>query len=79
MQKGKIAKIIFVISLMPYLILLLIGLWSTVFGFDFLFNRSYGIEAFILSIFIFGYCYYPILLICIVYQAIFLLIKSLIN
>ncbi len=79
MRKGKIAKIIFLISLMPYLILLLFGLWSTVFGFSWFFSTSYGIDAFISSIFVYGYLFSPILLICIVYQAIYLLSKYLGN
>ncbi len=79
-MKDKVLKIIFIISFIPYIGLLIYGIYSMIFGFTFIFSTSYGIEAFLDSIFILGLllCVYPILPICLIYQ-IFYLIRHLVK
>ena len=79
-MKDKVLKIILIISSLPFIGLLLIGIYSMFFGFTFFFSTSYGIEAFLGSIFIIGWllCIIPVLPICLIYQ-IFYLIRHLVK
>ena len=72
-----IPKIIFIISLLPYVFIILYALYSAIFGFDF-FGTTYGIEAFfgslLLWIAIYIYMIPVIPLIFFIYQIVYLII-----
>jgi len=75
-MKKRIFKIMFWISLLPYVILLVMGIWHAFFGFTF-FSATYtGWEGFVNSVFILGWAccvIYPVLPVCLLYQMIFLI------
>lgn len=52
-EKGKLIPLI--ISFLPYIVILVVAIISMFTGFSFLFNTSYGFEAFLDVIFICGY------------------------
>lgn len=72
-MKKKIPKIILILSFLPYVFILLYGVYSAIFGFGFLFSTSYGFDALIDSIFIMTIllCCYPVIPICIIYQLVY--------
>lgn len=75
-MKNKIPKILFIVSFLPYLLILLFGIISTFSGITFLFNTIYGFDAFIVSIFFIIYNFFffiPIIPICLIYQICYLL------
>ncbi|MDE7363858.1 MAG: hypothetical protein K2N27_03065 [Ruminococcus sp.] len=73
-MKKKIPKIILILSFAPYVFCLLYGICSAIFGFGFIFNTSYGFDAFMISIVLMGLllCYYPVIPICLIYQLVYL-------
>lgn len=80
MKKRKIYKIIFIISFLPYIVLLLISLYYAIFGYNIYtlilptyVKTIYGIEAFVEALFwnSLGLFFIPILPICIIYQLIY--------
>jgi hypothetical protein len=76
-KKIKISKVFFLLSFLPYALLLLQALLSAIFGFTFIFSTSYGIKAFFDSLLIVGWHFIvviPILPICFIYQIIYLIL-----
>lgn len=76
-MKKKIPKIILMISLVPYAFVLLYGIYSAIFGFDFFVSASsYGSQAFTDSIFIMVLLlwYYLIIPICLIYQIVYFIV-----
>jgi hypothetical protein len=81
LKKEKIYKILLVISFLPYVLLILISLYHSIFGYDVYtlilptyVKTIYGMEAFIstLSWNALLLCFLPILPICLLYQIIYL-------
>ncbi len=79
MKKEKINKILLIISFLPYVLLILISLYHSVFGYDVYtlilptyVKTIYGMEAFLstLSWNALLLCFIPILPICLLYQII---------
>ena len=88
MKKNKIAKIIFVLSFLPYVILILISLYHAIFGYDVYtlikpqyIRTSYGTEAFGESLVwnSLVLCVIPVLPIVLIYQIIYIVIKIIIK
>ena len=76
-MKNKIAKIFFYISLAPYVLLLLISIYSAFDGFGILGNISYGYDGFISAFIILGFVFfflYPVFPVCLIYQLIYLFV-----
>lgn len=73
-MKKRIFKIILWISLLPYVILFVMGIWHAFFGFTF-FSATYtGWEGFVNSVFILGWAccvIYPVLPVCLLYQIVY--------
>jgi len=70
-MKKQRAKIVLWISLLPYVVLIVMGIWHAFFGFTFFSATYYGWEGFINSIFILGWAccvIYPVLPVCLIYQ-----------
>ena len=74
-KRHTISKIIFVISFIPYILILVISVISMITGVDFMFNTCYGIDAFLLSMFILFLIGWPVLLIVFIYQIVYIIIK----
>lgn len=82
-NKSKISKIIFIFSFLPYIILLLISLYYTIFGYEVytfvgVYVRTiYGIEAFLDTLVwnALVLCIIPVLPTVAIYQIIFIIIK----
>ncbi|MDE6519135.1 MAG: hypothetical protein K2K91_01560 [Ruminococcus sp.] len=72
-MKKKIPKIILILSFIPYAFVLLYGVYSAFFGFEF-FATSYGFQGFSDSIIIMTIllCYFPVIPICLIYQLVYL-------
>jgi ribulose-phosphate 3-epimerase len=62
-KKILIYKILLGIGLTPFILLLLGGIFSSIFGFTFFFSTGYGFEAFFAFVSIIGWLCWPILLI----------------
>ena len=83
-NKRKIAKVIFILSFFPYIILVLISLYYAIFGHDiyaFLggyIRTDYGITAFLDTLVwnALGLCFLPILPTVAIYQIIFTIMYS---
>lgn len=75
MKKDKVLKIVLWISFLPYVWLLVYGIYSFFNGFTFIFSTSYGFTALYESIVIMGIilCMYPVLPICLIYQLFYLI------
>ena len=74
MNKKRIAKIALWISLLPYVILPLTGIWHAIFGFTFFAATYTGWEGFTNSVFILGWAccvIYPVLPVCLLYQIVY--------
>lgn len=81
-MKNKIPKIIFIISLLPYLFILLYGIFNAFAGISFFYSTSYGFEAFIISVFFMLYALtleIPIIPICLIFQICYIFRKKLTN
>ena len=82
-NKRRIAKIIFILSFLPYIILLLISLYHAIFGnnvYAFLggyIRTDYGITAFLDTLVwnALGLCFIPVLPTVAIYQIIFIIIN----
>ena len=68
--KQKILKTIFYLTFIPYILLLLLAVYSAIFGIDFFFSTVRGATALIFVGFI-ALCYSPVLLCCLIYQIVF--------
>lgn len=79
-MKNKVLKIILIASFLPYVWILICGIYSIFSGFTFLFTTSYGFTAFVDCICVMALvlCVYPVLPICLIYQ-LFYLIRYLIK
>lgn len=82
-KRSNITKILFILSFLPYIILILISLYHAIFGNDiyaFLggyIRTDYGMKAF-LDTFVWNVlslCFIPVLPIVAIYQIIFIIIK----
>lgn len=75
MDKRKAAKIILMISFVPYGLVLLSGIFGAVFGAGFFFDTVYGWDGFLIGAL--GGCismiYIPILPACLIYQIVYLI------
>ena len=71
-----IALIVFILSFLPYLIVLGFGIDSAVNGFTFFTNTSYGLDAFASTVFFIVYLFYPIPLFSLAYQICWLVRKK---
>jgi hypothetical protein len=78
LTKSKIAKIVLYISFIPYILLFVISLLSAFIGFDFMFSTTYGIEGFFACLVILGYLLwvFGIIPVCLIYQIIYFIVKS---
>jgi len=74
-KKHTISKIIFVISFVPYILIIIISIISMFTGAGLFFSTYYGIDAFLLSMFALFWIGWPILLIVFIYQVIYAIIK----
>ena len=72
-----IALIAFILSFVPYLILLGFGIYAAVDGFTFFSETSYGMDAFLATVFFITYLFYPVPLFCFVYQICWLIRRKL--
>ena len=81
MDKNKIFKVLFIISFLPYVVLILISIYYSIFGYNsgLMFSSPiiYGIEAFGQSLFwnSLTLCFIPILPIVLIYQIVYVIIK----
>lgn len=71
----KADKVWFVISFVPFALVMLYGLYGAVFGIDFLWSRNYGIDGFLLAVFFGGIFALPVLPVCIIWQIIYLVTR----
>ena len=71
----KADKIWFVISFIPFAMVMLYGLYGAVFGIDFLWSRNYGIDGFMLAVIFGGIFILPVLPLCIIWQIIYLVTR----
>jgi len=69
-MKAKVAKILFIISFLPWIIVPVNGILGAVFGVDFFFNTCYGWDGFLLGVLgaLLGMTLVPILPVCLVYE-----------
>ena len=68
-------KIWFVISFVPISIVILYGLYSAVFGIDFLWSKSYGLSGFCVAALMGGILSVPVLPLCVMWQVTFLAVR----
>ena len=86
-MKKNITKIIFILSFLPYIILILVSLYYAIFGHDvyaFLgvyIRTDYGVKAFLDTLLwnVLTLCYIPVLPVISVYQILYIIINKLIN
>jgi len=73
-MKSKAAKVIFLVSFIPWALVLLYGMYCAFFGVDF-FETCYGWDGFLVGIMIAGglMCVAPILPVCLVYEICYIL------
>lgn len=78
-MKKKIPKIIFIISFLPYLFILLYGIFHAFAGVSFFNSTGYGFEAFIITIFFMLYIFtleIPIIPICVIFEVCYIFRKK---
>ncbi len=63
-----IALVAFILSFVPYLLVLGFGIDAAVNGFTFFMSTSYGLDAFLSAVFFIVILFYPVPLFCLVYQ-----------
>ena len=74
-KKNKtIWKVLLALGILPFILVLCIGIYSSIFGFTFLGTTDVGVDAFIGSIFILSFLYWPIYIV-----GIFLIIISIVK
>jgi hypothetical protein len=68
-------RIWFRLSFVPFMLMLLYGVYSAFFGIDFLWSRTYGIDGFLLAMMFGGIALVviPVLPLCIVWQIIYII------
>ena len=71
-MKDKILKIILIISSLPFIGLLLIGIHSMIFGYQWFYGKIDGIDGFLSSIVLLVWFLWPLLLVCLAYQIFYL-------
>ena len=74
-KKHTISKIIFIISFIPYILVIVISIISMFTGASLFFSTYYGIDAFLLSMFLLFLIGWPVLLIVFIYQIIYIIIR----
>lgn len=74
-KKHTISKIIFIISFIPYILMIVISIISMFTGSGIMFNTYYGIDAFLFTMFLLVWMGWPVLLIVFIYQIIYITIK----
>ena len=74
-KKHTISKIIFIISFIPYILMIVISIISIFTGVDWFFSTYHGIDAFLLSMFLLFLIGWPVLLIVFIYQIIYIIIR----
>jgi len=69
-MKNKVAKILFIISFVPWLLVPLCGIFGAIFGVGFFFSTAYGLEGFFLGALaaLLGMIMIPVLPVCLVYE-----------
>lgn len=78
-MKQKMPKILFILSFIPYLLILIIGIKCAFNGITFIFNKVYGWEGFVLGVFsmlITFTLYIPIIPICLIFQIFYIFRKK---
>lgn len=75
MDKRKAAKIILIISFVPYALVLLSGIIGAIFGAGFFFDTVYGWDGFLIGVLGAGLAmlYIPIIPACLIYQIVYLI------
>lgn len=77
LNKVKILRILFKLSFLPYVLLLLLAIYNSIFGFAIMYSAtSYGLDAFWGTIIIFGLigcAYFPIFPIVFIYEIFYLI------
>ena len=71
----KADKIWFVISFVPFSLVMLYGMYGAFFGIDFLWSRNYGLDGFLLAVVFGGIFAIPVLPVCIIWQIIYLVTR----
>lgn len=74
-KKHTISKIIFIISFIPYILVIVISIISMFTGVDWFFSTYHGIDVFLLSMFLLFLIGWPVLLIVFIYQIIYIIIR----
>lgn len=54
-KKDKVLKVIFIISIIPYIMIFLEAIWNSFFGLSWFYSASYGIDAFVETILLSGF------------------------
>lgn len=75
-MKNKAPKIIFILSFIPYLLVLLAGIASAIWGAGFFYTSYYGWDGFVFGITIMLYqllCMIPVIPVCFIYQLAYIL------
>ena len=74
-MKNKVAKILFIISFVPWLLVPLCGIFGAIFGVGFFFSTAYGLEGFFLGALaaLLGMIMIPVLPVCLVYEICYIL------
>ncbi len=68
-MKDKVLKILFIISFLPYVAILILGIQASFKGFHLLWeSKTYGIEAFFYTVMLLGGILIPVLLVCFGYE-----------
>ena len=69
-MKNKVAKILFLISFLPWIFVPINGILGAIFGVGFFFNTCYGWDGFLLGVLgaLLGMTLIPILPVCLVYE-----------
>lgn len=76
LNKVKVLRILFKLSFLPYVLVLLLAIYSSIFGFTFIFSTCYGLEAFYNSLVLYGIIgciYFPIFPIVFIYEIFYLI------
>ncbi len=74
----KVKKVLFILTFIPYALVILSGLKGAFFGAAFLFSTDYGLDGFITGVFISLLCmiaFIPVIPVCIVFHLLCLLRK----
>lgn len=74
-MKSKVVKTLFIISFLPYLLVLIYGIIRSFLGFPFLFTVIYGFDAFVFSIVyvLYTFTIIPVIPICLIFQVCYIL------